>query len=79
MWGHKRSLSKFKQAEIISTIFSDCNTMKLDQLQEKKLQKKKKKDTNVEVKQYATKQPMNHWINQRGNKYLETNDNNMTI
>ena len=27
-----------------------------------------------------TKQPMDHWINQRGNKkYLETNDNENTI
>ena len=29
----------------------------------------------MEAKQYATKQPMNNWRNQRGNKkYLETND-----
>ena len=30
----------------------------------------------MEAKQYATKQPMGHWRNQRGNKkYLETNGN----
>ena len=29
----------------------------------------------MEVKQYATKQPTDHWWNKRGNKYLETNEN----
>ena len=30
----------------------------------------------MEAKQYVTKQPRDHWRNQRGNqKYLETNDN----
>ena len=31
----------------------------------------------MEAKQYVTKQPMDHWRNQRGNlkKNLETNDN----
>jgi len=28
--GHKSNLSKFKKIEIISSIFSDCNTMRLD-------------------------------------------------
>ena len=28
--GHKSSLSKFKKAEIVSSIFSDHNTMRLD-------------------------------------------------
>ena len=27
--GHKSNLSKFKKTEIISSIFSDCNTMRL--------------------------------------------------
>ena len=33
--GRKSNLSKFKKIEIISSIFSDRNTMRLDQLQEK--------------------------------------------
>ena len=34
----------------------------------------------MEVKQYATKQPMDQWKNQSGNKkkYLETNENEST-
>ena len=37
--GHKSNLSKFKKIEIISTIFSDHNAMRLDMLQEKKTAK----------------------------------------
>ena len=34
----------------------------------------------MEAKQYVTKQPMDHWRNQRGNKkYLETNENKNTV
>ena len=34
----------------------------------------------MEAKQYVTKQPMDHWRNQRGNqKYLETNENENTM
>ena len=33
--GHKSNLSKFKKIEIISSIFSDHNAIRLDQLQEK--------------------------------------------
>ena len=56
MLGHKASLSKFKKTEIISSIFSDHNTMKLE------INKKKncKKHKQVEAKQYDTKQPMDH-------------------
>ena len=49
--GHKSSLGKFKKIEIISSIFSDHNAMRLDyQLQEKICKKYK----HVEAKQYAT-------------------------
>ena len=44
--GHKSNLSKFKKIEIISSIFSDRNTMRLDQLQEKYCKKQK----HVEIK-----------------------------
>ena len=37
--GHKSNLSKFKKTEIISSIFSDHSTMKLDINYKKKLQK----------------------------------------
>ena len=30
IWGHKLNLSKFKKTEIISSIFSDHNAMRLD-------------------------------------------------
>ena len=30
IWGHKSNLSKFKRTEIVSSIFSDHNTMRLD-------------------------------------------------
>ena len=36
----------------------------------KKKKKKKKKHKHVETKQYAAKQPMDLWINQRGNQTL---------
>ena len=49
MPGHKTSLSKFKKIEIISSISSICNAMRLEINYKKKLQK------NMEVKQYATK------------------------
>ena len=62
--GHKTSLSKFKEIEIISSIFSNHNAMRL------KINYKEKtaKNKHVEAKTYATKQPMDQWINQRGNK-----------
>ena len=34
----------------------------------------------MEIKQYITKQAMNHWKTQRENqKYLQTNENEITI
>ena len=39
MLGHKESLSKFKKTEIISTIFSNHNTVKIEINYKKKLQK----------------------------------------
>ena len=55
--GHKSSLGKFKNIEIISTIFSDHNTMRLDVNYRKKNCKKYK---HMEAKQYVTKQPRDH-------------------
>ena len=49
---HKSSLGKFKKTEIISRIFSNHNTMRLDINYRKKNYKKYK---HMEAKQYATK------------------------
>ena len=49
--GHKSSLGKFKKIEIISSIFSDHNTMRLDINYRKKICKKYK---HMEAKQYTT-------------------------
>ena len=63
--GHKTKLGKFKKTEIISSIFSNHNTMRLQiNYNGKKLKKKKK---HVEAKQYTTKQPMVHWRNKKRN------------
>ena len=49
---HKSSLSKFKKTEIISSIFSDHNTMRLEISYRGKNRKKHK---HMEAKQYITK------------------------
>ena len=50
--GHKSSLSKFKKIEILSSIFSDHNTMRLEiNYRERKHNKHK----HMEAKQYITK------------------------
>ena len=73
MLGHKTSLSKFK-TEIIPSIFSDHNTMRLDV--NYKVVFCAKKHEHVEAKQYAAKQPMDHCRNQRGiKKYLKATEN----
>ena len=53
-------LGKFKKIEIIPSIFSNHNAMRLEINYEKNLQKKRKTTKHVEAKQYATKQPMDH-------------------
>ena len=50
--GHKSSLSKFKKTEIISSIFSDHNAMRLEINYS---EKKRKKHKHMEAKQYTTK------------------------
>ena len=49
--GHKSSCSKFKKIEIVSSIFSDHNAMRLDINYRTKCKKYK----HMEVIQYATK------------------------
>ena len=62
--GYKSSMSNFKKIEIISSIFSDHNGI---QVEINNMKKTAKKHKHVETKQHATKQPMDHWKNQRGN------------
>ena len=50
--GYKSSLSKFKKTEIISSIFSDHNAMRLEMNYR---EKKRKKHKHMEAKQYITK------------------------
>ena len=68
MLGHKTSLSIFKKIEIISSIFSDHNTMRLEINYKKKNSKtnKQTKTKHIEAKWYAAKQTMDHWRNQKG-------------
>ena len=50
--GHKSNLSKFKKTEIISSVFSDHNAMRLDIKYNRKTVKKHK---HMEIKQYVSK------------------------
>ena len=53
--GHKSNLSKFKKIEIISTIFSNHNTMRLDIKYKRREKKKCKKQKHKEIKQHVSK------------------------
>ena len=50
--GHKSNLSKFKKIEIVSSIFSNHNAMRLDINYKKKNWKKHK---HMEIKQHVSK------------------------
>ena len=50
--GHKSNLSKFKEIEIISNIFSSHNAMRLD-INYKKKKKNCKKHKHMEIKQHT--------------------------
>ena len=52
MLGHRTSLNTFKKTEIISSIFSDYNTVKLDINHKKKT---KKTHEDVEAKKHVIK------------------------
>ena len=55
--GYKSSLGNFKKIEIISSIFSNHNAIRLEINNKKKNCKKHK---HVETKQHVTKQPVDH-------------------
>ena len=63
--GYKSSLGKFKKTEIVSSIFSEHNCIRI-QINNRKA-KTAEKHKHMEAKKYVTEQPMDHWRNQRGN------------
>ena len=73
MLGHKASLSKFKKTEIISSIFSDHNAVRLD------INYKTKYVKNANTWRLNNMLLNNQWtteeIKEEIKKYLETNDN----
>ena len=75
--GHKSNLSKFKKIEIISSIFSDHNAMRLD------INYKKKTVRNTNTwrlnNMFLNNQQVTEEIKREIKNFLETNDNeNMT-
>ena len=72
--GHKSSLSKFKTIEIISSIFSDNNTIRLNNNYR---EKKTVKNTNTWRlnNMLLHNQEITEEIKEEIKKYLETNDN----
>ena len=75
--GHKSNLSKFKKIEIVSSIFSDYNTMRLDINYKKKTVIKT--NTWRLNSTFLNNQQVTEEIEREIKKFLETNDNeNMT-
>ena len=74
--GHKSSLSKFKKIEIISSIFSDHNIMRLN------INYKKKTVRNTNTwrlnNTLLNNQQVTEEIKREIKKFLETNDNENT-
>ena len=75
--GHKSSLSEFKKIEIISTIFSDHNAMRL----EMNYREKHVKNTNTRRlnNTLLNNQEITEEIKEEIKKYLETNDHENTM
>ena len=71
--GHKSNLSKFKKIEIVSSIFSDYNAMRLDSSYEKKTVR----NTNIWRlnNMFLKNQQVTEEIKREINKFLVTNDN----
>ena len=75
--GHKSSLGNFKKTEIVSSIFSNYNPMRLDI----NYRKKSVKNTNMWRlnNTLLNNQEITEEIKQELKKYLETNDNENTM
>ena len=76
MLGQKTSLNKFKKTEIISSIFSDLNAMKLE------INHKKNTEKHTKTWKLNNKLINNEWVNselkEEIKRYLETNENEDT-
>ena len=73
--GHKSNLSKFKKIEIISSIISDHNTMKLDI----NYKDKTVRNTNTwRLNMFLNNQQVTEEIKKKIKKFLEINDNENT-
>ena len=74
--GHKSSLGKFKKTEIVSSIFSDHNAMRIDI----NYRKKTVKNTNTWKlnNMLLNNEEITEEIKEEIKKYLETNDNENT-
>ena len=75
--GHKSSLSKFKKIEIISSIFSDHNSMRLEMNYRGK--NVKKTHTWRLNNTLLNNQEITEEIKEESKKYLETNENENTL
>ena len=74
---HKSSLGKFKKIEIVSSIFSDHNTMRLDiNYREKSVKNTNTWRLNNTI---LNNQEIIEEIKEKIQKYLETNDNENTM
>ena len=71
--GHKSSLGKFKKIEIISSIFSDHNAMRLEISYRKKIVKHTNTWSLNSV--LLNNQEITEEIKEEIKKYIETNDN----
>ena len=76
MFGHKSSLGKFKKTDIVSSIFSDHNAMRLDI----NYRKNTVKNTNTLRlnNMLLNNQEITEEIKEEIKKYLETNDSENT-
>ena len=73
IFGHISNLSKLKKIEIISSIFSDHNAMRLDINYKRKKKKNCKKHKHMEMKQHISKLATGYRRNQSGNKKISRN------
>ena len=77
IWGHKSSLGKFKKIEIVSSIFSNHNAMRLD------INYRKRSVKNANTwrlnNTLLNNQEITEEIKEEIKQYLETNDNENTM
>ena len=73
--GHKSNFSKFKKIEIVSSIFSDHNTIRLDiDYKEKNC----KKHSTWTLNMFLNNQQFTEEVKREIKNFLETNDNENT-